>query len=136
MQRIKKRTYILLFIISTLILLSIYIFYIEPNLFVVTRHQLNSEIAANREGLKIVQISDLHLKKFNDRAQQIAEQVNKLQPDIVIFTGDSIDKVEQLDGFDRFLSLLDRQTAKYAILGNWEYWAKVDLEVLTKMYAT
>ena len=136
MRKLKKKRYILLFIITVLALLPIYAFSIEPNLFVITHHRLNPEISSNHASLKIVQISDLHLKKFNDRAQRIAEQVNKLQPDIVVFTGDSIDKAEQIDGYDRFLSILDRQTPKYAILGNWEYKARVDLERLNKIYAT
>lgn len=136
MRKIKKKRYILLLIITALVLLPIYALWIEPNLFVVTHHRLNPEISSNQNSLKIVQISDLHLKKFNDRAQRIAEQVNKLQPDIVVFTGDSIDKAEQLDGYDRFLSILDRQTAKYAILGNWEYKARVNLELLSKIYTT
>ena len=135
MQKTKKKRYILIFIITVLALLPIYAFSIEPNLFVVTNHRLNPETPSNHDIIKIVQISDLHLKKFNDRAQRIAEQVNKLQPDIVVFTGDSVDKAEQIDGYDRFLSLLDRQTAKYAILGNWEYIARVDLERLTQIYA-
>lgn len=135
MQKTKKKRYILIFIITVLALLPIYAFSIEPNLFVVTNHRLNPETPSNHDIIKIVQISDLHLKKFNDRAQRIAEQVNKLQPDIVVFTGDSVDKSEQIDGYDRFLSLLDRQTAKYAILGNWEYIARVDLERLTQIYA-
>ncbi|TYQ24175.1 metallophosphoesterase [Pseudanabaena sp. UWO311] len=135
MRKIKKKRYILLFIITVLALLPIYAFSIEPNLFVVTHHRLNPEASSNHGIVKIVQISDLHLKKFNDRAQRIAEQVNKLQPDIVVFTGDSVDKAEQIDGYDRFLSLLDRQTAKYAILGNWEYKSRVDLERLTQIYA-
>ena len=135
MRKIKNKRYILLFIITVLALLPIYAFSIEPNLFVVTNHRLNPEMPSNHDIIKIVQISDLHLKMFNDRAQRIAEQVNKLQPDIVVFTGDSVDKAEQIDGYDRFLSLLDRQTAKYAILGNWEYIARVDLERLTQIYA-
>ncbi len=134
MRKIKKKRYIILFIITVLVLLPIYAFSIEPNLFVVTHHRLNPEASSNHGIVKIVQISDLHLKKFSDRAQRIAEQVNKLQPDIVVFTGDSIDKAEQIDGYDRFLSLLDRQVAKYAILGNWEYNAGVDIERLAKIY--
>ncbi|MEH1903913.1 MAG: metallophosphoesterase [Nostoc sp.] len=132
----RKRLFILLATTVSFCLLILYAFIIEPNRFVVTRHQLNQQFAYNNNSFKIVQISDLHLKKFNNRAQHIAEQVNKLNPNVVLFTGDSIDKVEQLDGFDRFLSLLDKQTAKYAIMGNWEYWAGVDLKRLTKIYAT
>ncbi|WP_375501251.1 metallophosphoesterase [uncultured Nostoc sp.] len=132
----RKYLFILLAISVSFCLLILYAFIIEPNRFVVTRHQLNQQFASNKNSFKIVQISDLHLKQFNNRAQHIAEQVNKLNPNVVLFTGDSIDKVEQLDGFDRFLSLLDKQTAKYAIMGNWEYWAGVDLKRLTKIYAT
>jgi predicted MPP superfamily phosphohydrolase len=136
MRKAKKKRYILLFIITVLLFLPIYGRLIEPNLFVVTNHRLNLEISSNLGSLKIVQISDLHLKKFNDRAQRIAEQVNKLQPDIVVFTGDSIDNAIQVDAYDRFLSILDRQTPKYAILGNWEYNSGVNLDRLAKIYAT
>lgn len=131
----KKSLFILLTITISLGLLILYAFIIEPNRFVVTRHQLNQQFASKNSSFKVVQISDLHLKQFNSRAQRIAEQVNKLNPNIVLFTGDSIDKAEQIEGFDRFLSLLNKQTAKYAIMGNWEYWAGVDLGRLKKLYA-
>ena len=132
----KKSLFILLTITISLGLLILYAFIIEPNRFVVTRHQLNQQFASKNNSFKIVQISDLHLKQFSSRAQRIAEQVNKLNPNVVLFTGDSIDKAEQIEGFSRFLSLLNKQTVKYAIMGNWEYWAGVDLEHLTKIYAT
>ncbi len=132
----RKRLFTLLAITVSVCFLSLYAFIIEPNRFVVTRHQLNQQFASNNNSFKIVQISDLHLKKFNNRTQRIAKQINELNPNIILFTGDSIDKAEQLDGFDHFLSLLDKQTAKYAIIGNWEYWAGIDLKRLTKIYAT
>ena len=131
----KKSLFILFTISMSLGLLILYTFIIEPNRFVVTRHQLKQQFTSKNSSFKVVQISDLHLKQFNSRAQRIAEQVNKLKPNVVLFTGDSIDKVEQLDGFERFLSLLNKQTAKYAIMGNWEYWAGVDLKRLIKIYA-
>jgi uncharacterized protein len=131
----KKSLFILLTITISLGLLILYAFIIEPNRFVVTRHQINQQFITKNNSFKVVQISDLHLKQFNGRAQRIAEQVNKLNPNIVLFTGDSIDKAEQIEGFESFLSLLNKQTAKYAIMGNWEYWAGIDLERLTKIYA-
>jgi uncharacterized protein len=131
----RKTVFILLAIAVSFCLLIVYACVIEPNCFVVTRHQLNPQFAANNQNFKIVQISDLHLKRFDNRARRIAERVNRLNPNVVLFTGDAIDRVEQLNGFERFLSLLDRQTAKYAILGNWEYWAGVDLKRLTEIYA-
>ncbi|MFM7603014.1 MAG: metallophosphoesterase [Pseudanabaena sp.] len=124
----------MLFVTTFLALLAIYAFSIEPNLFVVSRHRLNAENATNQNSLQIVQISDLHLKKFNHRTQQIIENVNQLHPDIIVLTGDSIDRANQINEYDRFLSLLDRKIAKYAILGNWEYNSNVDLATLTKIY--
>ncbi|KAF3890060.1 MULTISPECIES: metallophosphoesterase [Nostocales] len=128
--------FIILAIAVSFCLLILYAFVIEPNRFVIARYQIERQFAPHKNSFKMVQISDLHLKQFNSRAQHIAEQVNKLNPNVVLFTGDSIDKVEQLDGFERFLSLLHKQTAKYAIMGNWEYWAGVDLKRLTEIYAT
>ncbi len=136
MQIFNKKRYIIIAIATLIAAILFYAFSVEPNLFVVAEHRLNSEVATDRNSLKIVQISDLHLKNFNDRAQKIADKINQLQSNIIVFTGDSIDKAEQLGGFEQFLSQLDRKTTKYAILGNWEYWAEVDLTALKKLYAT
>jgi uncharacterized protein len=132
----KKCLFALLAIFAALGLLILNALVIEPNRFVVTYHQLPDRVSRERESLKLVQVSDLHLKQFNNRAREIAEQIDRLKPDVVLFTGDSIDKAEQLDGFDRFLATLDRATPKYAIVGNWEYWAGIDLQLLTRIYAT
>jgi uncharacterized protein len=131
----RKGLFVWLAMVVALGLLILNAFLIEPNRFVVTRHRLNEMLSDNGNSFKIVQISDLHLKQFNNRARQIADRVNWLKPDVVLFTGDSIDRVEQLDGFERFLLLLDKQTSKYAILGNWEHWAGINLDLLTQIYA-
>jgi predicted MPP superfamily phosphohydrolase len=131
-----NRIFVCLGIAVTIGLLIVYALWIEPNRYVVTKHRLDQPHSSIGSTLKIVQISDLHLKQLNRRAQRIAEQVNHLKPDLIVFTGDSIDRAEQLRGFAQFLALLDKQVAKYAIVGNWEYWAGVDLALLKKAYAT
>ena len=68
----KKSLFILLTITISLGLLILYAFLIEPNRFVVTRYQLNQQFASKNSSFKFVQISDLHLKQFNSRAQRIA----------------------------------------------------------------
>ena len=136
----KKLFYIVITVVVAVFLIILNALVIEPNRFVVTQHQLNqinTNTKTNTKGsIKVIQISDLHLKKFNARAKEIAQRVNELQPNLILFTGDSIDKAEQLDGFNKFLSILDQKTAKYAILGNWEYWANIDIERLKKVYST
>jgi uncharacterized protein len=131
----KKIVYTGLALITFLAILTVYALWIEPNRFVVTRHVLQGATSSRSVPFSFVQISDLHLKKFNDRARQIAKTVNQLDPDAVIFTGDSIDRAEQLAGFEQFLDLLAKKTPKYAIMGNWEYWAGLDERSLRQIYA-
>ncbi len=76
-------------------------------------------------GLKIVQISDLHLGSFNyrytvlDRAVKI---INDLEPDIIVFTGDLVNNYAwELKGWDSVLSKLTAKVGKFAITGNHDY---------------
>lgn len=54
----------------------------------------------------------------------------KIIPDVLLITGDSIDKTEKIDLLDDLLKLIKSSIPKYAITGNWEYWGHVDLSKL------
>src|SRR4051812_30693547 len=72
-------------------------FFIETNEFFIppaTRHTKN---------VKIIQVSDLHLQSINYRVTRLAEKINRLKPDLVLFTGDSIDKAGNLPLLNSFL---------------------------------
>lgn len=84
--------------------------------------------------LKILQLSDLHLKSVNYQLKILAEKVNSIKPDLIVITGDAIDESDKLPILDDFLNLLDDDIKKVAILGNWEYWGKIDIQLLTKIY--
>lgn len=78
--------------------------------------------------IKIVQISDLHLGILSDRdyCQKVVDEINALEADIVVSTGDLVDM--QLDHLDELANLMSRIRArygKYAILGNHEALAGV-----------
>jgi uncharacterized protein len=53
---------------------------------------------------------------------------------LVLFTGDAIDNAENISLLNQFLQLIDRDIPKTAILGNWEYWGRVNLSELDKTY--
>ncbi len=84
--------------------------------------------------IKIVQLSDLHLKKVRYVHEGIADKINEIQPDIILITGDAIDSRDHLEVLDKFLGLIDHSIVKYAIPGNWEYWGYIDLKELDKVY--
>lgn len=85
--------------------------------------------------MRIVQLSDLHLQDVGHHEQRVAERVKELRPDLVLLTGDSIDRRDRLPQLAEFLSLLPAAKEALAILGNWEHWSGVDLRALRTTYA-
>ena len=91
------------------------------------------------DGLKIVQISDLHLGSFGSNfepMEEAVEMINKLNPDYIVFTGDMVneDPEEAAPWIDVFRKL-KAKSGKYAILGNHDYgWGRQGK--LTEEYKT
>lgn len=83
------------------------------------------DLPEQMNGFKIVQLSDIHLgsygrnKKVMDKAAQIIGQIH---PDLMLFTGDLVNNFSnEINGFEKDLSLLSGNYGKYAILGNHDY---------------
>lgn len=80
-------------------------------------------------GLRIVQISDLHVGPTikRDYVQRVADQVRALQPDLIALTGDLVDgSVDYLNGDVAPLAQLEAPYGKYFVTGNHEYYSGVD----------
>lgn len=77
------------------------------------------------KGIRIVQLSDFHLAGFYNNPEYISKVVNKvnrLQPDLILFTGDMIHNFsEELDPFTGILGELRAPLGKFAVLGNHDY---------------
>ena len=77
------------------------------------------------EGLRIVQLSDIHIGSFFGKADKVLpalKKVNALKPDLILFTGDIVNNhAGELDGWEEHLSSLKAKYGKYAILGNHDY---------------
>jgi predicted MPP superfamily phosphohydrolase len=75
------------------------------------------------EGLKVLQLSDLHISKFNfELIENVIEKINTLYADIVVITGDFICHNElHIDELKKFLKKINAKVAKYACLGNHDY---------------
>ena len=78
------------------------------------------------DGLKIAQISDLHVGPTIGRryAERVVDLVNEQQPDLIALTGDMIDGYpEQLRGGIEPLRNLSARYGTFGVLGNHEfYW--------------
>ena len=120
-------------LISPLIVLSDGLWF--EKFFIETKEFFLTGATRTTQNIKLVQISDLHLRKINYPITQLINKINKIQPDLILITGDVIDKADNLDLLSDFLKLIDKNLKKVAILGNWEYWGKVNLAALEKIYA-
>jgi len=89
-------------------------FFIETNEF-----DIGSPSSSSSK-IRMLQISDLHLKKLTDYHKQLADKVNRLTPELLLFTGDIIESERGLPHLDNLLRLFDPDVQKAAVMGNWE----------------
>ena len=108
-------------------------FWIEK-FFIETKDFYIGPATKNTSNIKVVQLSDLHLRSVNLQLKRLAKKLNQLQPLLILITGDAVDRAENLSLLDDFLKLIDNNIKKAAILGNWEHWGKVNLNELKKVY--
>jgi predicted MPP superfamily phosphohydrolase len=80
------------------------------------------------DGLRVVQVSDLHVGSFIrlDDVEAIVRRVNTLSPDLFVFTGDLCDVDEVLAPAIRHLSAIDAPLGRFSAFGNHEYFFDTD----------
>lgn len=124
-----KKHKIIGFLIETTILISLvvaYSYYIEPKLLTFKEYNIKNEnIKENFQGFKIIHISDIHYgNNFNkEKMQKLVNTINDQKPDIVVLTGDLIDKktkmtIDLSTEISNYLKQIDAKIGKYAINGD------------------
>lgn len=77
------------------------------------------------EGFTIVQLSDMHLGTYGNDTEfvkEIVQTVNALHPDMVVFTGDIVNRrTSELEPFVKVLSGIESKYGVYSVLGNHDY---------------
>ena len=87
------------------------------------------------DGFRVVQLSDIHHGPFSSKEQieQAVETANRLQPDIIVLTGDYISKERQYAApCAEMLGRLKARDGVYAVLGNHDHW--VDAALVTDLF--
>lgn len=85
-----------------------------------------SKLSSGIERLKIVQVSDLHLGLLvgQERLRAVVEAVQRLEPDILVATGDLVDgQGNDFAELARLFREIRVTRGKFAILGNHEFYA-------------
>lgn len=94
--------------------------------FKVTKVPIRSKnLPRSFDGLRIVQISDLHLGSYGDDlsiVQKGVDLINAEEPDLILFTGDMVnDYADEAERFIPVLAQLKAASGKFSILGNHDY---------------
>lgn len=86
---------------------------------------ITDRLPASFDNYRIVQISDLHLGNFKNKTtfiSDIVKQVNKQNPDLIVFTGDLVNnRGNELDAYMDVLSQLHAKDGVFSVLGNHDY---------------
>lgn len=83
-------------------------------------------LPASFDGLKMVQISDLHVGPHTSREflKEVKERVMKEEPDLVAITGDQVDDFAQdVDYFNAAFGELEAPCGVFAVPGNHDVYA-------------
>ena len=95
-------------------------FFIEPDRLRVTRHQIAVPNFKGSRPVRVVHLSDLHFEGGKRREKKLAGIVNALRPDIVVITGDFLNRPEAQEPLGRFLESIKAPDGIYAVRGNWD----------------
>ena len=118
-----------IFFIIFICAILLYSRYIGTSGIFIKEYRIENKIISNDfYGLKIVHLTDIHYGKttFDDELKKIQTQINLTKPDIVVLTGDLIDKDtiikdKDINILSEFLKGIDVSIGKYAIKGNHDY---------------
>lgn len=112
----------LIILSSALFLLLILIFtslYLSNNSFTVTYYEVESDKINN--SIRVVQLSDLHNSEFGEDNKELTDEIKKLEPDLIITTGDMLDGYEdEYQTVKNLLSELSKIAPLYSSNGNHE----------------
>ena len=121
------RFFLIIFLLITITI--IYARYGGTSGLITKEYKIESSlIGEDFDGLKVVHFSDLHYLRVtnNDKLKEIVDEINLINPDIVFFTGDLIDKDFTLTDKDKE-GLIKAKYGKYAVLGNHDYVKNIEI---------
>jgi len=125
----KKKNNLLIYFILFIALIFIYAYYIEPFNLNIKEYKIdNKDIPDSFDSLKIIHFSDLHYgSSVNlDYVKKVVKLINTQEPDIVMFTGDLLDKRADINKKNREnlkneLNKIESTLGNFAVSGNHDY---------------
>ncbi|MHC4622738.1 MAG: metallophosphoesterase [Planctomycetota bacterium] len=124
-----RKAAVLVHVLATIGLICFfYGYFVEPYWIEVNVIPIQTD-KLTRTTFRLVHISDIHCDRKPRNERRLVELVNSLEPDVIVFTGDTLNAFEALTRFREAMTALDAKLAKFAVRGNFEvwYWPYLDL---------
>lgn len=132
MKKNRKKV-ILLFMLITILLM--FIWYQNNHIVIDVFDYKSSKLSSDTNKFSIVQISDLHNACFGKSNKKLVNDIEHLEPDIIVITGDIIDSNHtNINVAVDFVSKIARKYPVYYVTGNHEYW--LNEEQRKKLFAS
>lgn len=115
----EKRIIIIIFVLLFLFAIDVFC---EVNFPKINQIEIKSDKIKAGEEIKIVQITDLHNKKFFNNQTQVYDKIKEINPNFIVLTGDMIDR--RTKDYSYVYSFVDEllkiNPNVYYVLGNHE----------------
>jgi predicted MPP superfamily phosphohydrolase len=95
-----------------------YAYFVEPYWLDVRKVEIQSEKI--KQPFRIVHISDIHSDEKPRLEEKLAEAIANEKPDLILFSGDSINSPQGLPVFRKCLTEIAKIAPTYVVRGNWD----------------
>lgn len=119
-NKLKRKIFKLIILFFSIIFCICVYYKWKENTFETTFYELDSKKI--HENIRIVNLSDLHLKEFGKNNENLVEKIKELSPDIITISGDMVNKDNADFSVDyKLCRQLIKIAPTYYSLGNHEY---------------
>jgi len=112
----------MIYILFTVIIICVISAFICHFSIGITQYDIeNEKIDKNLDGIKILQLSDLHNRVFGRNSEKLIKKIDEVAPNFIVITGDLFDKNSK--GITNMLKLVKLIASKYScyyVVGNHE----------------
>ena len=137
MKKADRRIKMGIIITAVVILLGVFFMWQNNSITVSEYEYSNSKVPMDFKGFKIVHISDLHNKMFGEKQSKLLNLVEGLKPDIIVITGDLIDRRKfDLENAMSFIGGAIEIAPVYFVSGNHEAWSGKYPEIKDRLLAS
>src|SRR5215210_3918134 len=110
-------------------------FGLEAHRVLLSRHDVSIRgLPTALDGLRIAQVSDVHFPGNQLAARAALDHLRSERPEVVVLSGDMTETAQAVGAMEEFAAAARGTLGTVAILGNWEYRARVVDELAAAVY--